>query len=151
MFVVERDRQSVQCIRRRCRARFQDHGRLHGYPCWYVLVCTYISNISLCVCILVDVCASVSTYVCKSICTCRGMCVLKMYFRMYICTEPSDDVLCHALSYSHCHALNSNTRCALSIFHYNLNLSSLYRSQYLLQQPFKRSLNPSWTAQNYQV
>ena len=34
--VVERDRQSVQCVRRCCRARLQDHGRLHGHPCRYV-------------------------------------------------------------------------------------------------------------------
>jgi hypothetical protein len=34
--VVERDRQSVQRVRRRCRARLQDHGRLHGHPCRYV-------------------------------------------------------------------------------------------------------------------
>ena len=76
--------------------------------------------------------------------------VLKMYFGRYIRTGQSDDILCHTLSYSHCHA-KSNTQCALSNFHYNLNLFSLHRSQYLLQQPFNCSLNPSWTAQNYQV
>lgn len=151
--VVEWDRQSVQRIRRRCRARIQDHGRLHWHPCWYarVYVCTYPVRLNACVYLLMSASPEVHTCVRPSVREEAYAHVLRKYFGRYICTGPYDYVLCHAMSYSNCHALNSNIQCALSNFHDNLNLFSLHLSQNLSQQLFKCSLNPSWTAQNYQV